>query len=90
MNYFEIVTFRIKLSMLTISKIKMVIRLSKFRKWAEWWKCKFQVFDLGEIAPDKVLRTVYANLESLKKRDDEFAMKIMERLKLIVSCDTNL
>jgi hypothetical protein len=43
---------------------------------------------LGENAPDKVLRTIYANLESLKKRGDEFAMKIMEKLRLIVSCDT--
>jgi len=74
--------------MLTISKIKMAIHLCKFRKWAEWWKCKFQVFDLGETAPDKALRTVYANLESLKKRGDQYAMEIVERLKLIVSCDT--
>lgn len=51
-------------------------------------QCKFQVFDLGEHPPDKALRTIYANLESLKKRGDQFAMKIMERLKLIVSCDT--
>jgi diacylglycerol kinase (ATP) len=43
---------------------------------------------LGENAPDKVLRTIYANLESLKKRGDEFAMKIMEKLRLIVSCNT--
>lgn len=47
----------------------------------------FQVFDLGEQAPDKVLRTVYANLESLSVRGDEFAKEIRERLKLIVSCD---
>jgi diacylglycerol kinase (ATP) len=40
---------------------------------------------LGENAPDKVLRTIYANLESLKKRGDEFAMKIMEKLRLIVA-----
>ncbi|CAK8575538.1 unnamed protein product [Lathyrus sativus] len=44
-----------------------------------------QVFDLGEHPPDKALRTIYANLESLKKRGDQFAMKIMERLKLIVA-----
>ncbi|XP_027346244.1 diacylglycerol kinase 5-like [Abrus precatorius] len=44
-----------------------------------------QVFDLGEHAPDKVLRTVYANLESLKLRRDQFAIKIVERLKLIVA-----
>ncbi|PNX96763.1 diacylglycerol kinase iota-like protein, partial [Trifolium pratense] len=44
-----------------------------------------QVFDLGENAPDKVLSTIYANLESLKKRGDEFAMKTMEKLRLIVA-----
>lgn len=44
-----------------------------------------QVFDLGEQAPDKVLRTVYANLESLNVRGDEFAKEIRERLKLIVA-----
>lgn len=52
-------------------------------------QCKFQVFDLGEHAPDKVLRTIYANLERLKKRGDQFAMKTMEKLKLIVSCVIN-
>ncbi|CAJ1978981.1 unnamed protein product [Sphenostylis stenocarpa] len=44
-----------------------------------------QVFDLGEQAPDKVLRTVYANLESLNLQGDKFAKKIMETLKLIVA-----
>nr|XP_027191667.1 diacylglycerol kinase 5-like isoform X2 [Cicer arietinum] len=44
-----------------------------------------QVFDLGEHAPDKVLRTIYSNLESLKKRGDQFSIKTMERLKLIVA-----
>ncbi|KAK7257479.1 hypothetical protein RIF29_31492 [Crotalaria pallida] len=44
-----------------------------------------QVFDLGEQAPDKVLRTIYANLENLKLRGDQFAIKTMERLKLIVA-----
>ncbi|KAG5020961.1 hypothetical protein JHK87_016816 [Glycine soja] len=44
-----------------------------------------QVFDLGEHAPDKVLRTVYANLEGLNVRGYQFADKIKERLKLIVA-----
>lgn len=47
-----------------------------------------QVFDLGELTPDKVLRTIYANIENLKLRGDQFAMKTMERLKLIVSYDS--
>lgn len=42
---------------------------------------------MGEQAPDKVLRTVYANLEGLNVRGYQFADKIKERLKLIVSCD---
>ncbi|XLS85045.1 hypothetical protein HN51_035211, partial [Arachis hypogaea] len=44
-----------------------------------------QVFDLGENAPDKVLHSIYAKLENLKVQGDQFAMKIMERLKLIVA-----
>ncbi|XP_020214212.1 diacylglycerol kinase 5 [Cajanus cajan] len=44
-----------------------------------------QVFDLGEQAPDKALRTVYANLESLGVRGDQFAKRIKEKLKLIVA-----
>ncbi|KAE9616843.1 hypothetical protein Lal_00034153 [Lupinus albus] len=44
-----------------------------------------QVFDLLEQAPDKVLRTIYANLENLKLLGDQFAIKTMERLKLIVA-----
>ncbi|KAI9090232.1 hypothetical protein K1719_028778 [Acacia pycnantha] len=43
----------------------------------------FQVFDLGEEAPDKVLRRIYANFENFKLQDDQFAMKTMEKLKLI-------
>lgn len=42
---------------------------------------------MGEQAPDKVLRTVYANLEGLNVRGDQLAKMINERLKLIVSCD---
>lgn len=45
----------------------------------------FQVFDLGEEAPDKVLRRIYVNLEKLKISGDELAVKIRERLRLIVS-----
>ncbi|XP_054813789.1 diacylglycerol kinase 5-like isoform X2 [Prosopis cineraria] len=44
-----------------------------------------QVFDLGEEAPDKVLRRIYINFENLKLQDDQFAMRTMERLKLIVA-----
>ncbi|KAL2328284.1 hypothetical protein Fmac_021711 [Flemingia macrophylla] len=44
-----------------------------------------QVFDLGEQAPDKALSTVYANLESLNVRGDQFAKEIKEKLKLIVA-----
>ncbi|XLR61590.1 hypothetical protein S83_012262, partial [Arachis hypogaea] len=43
----------------------------------------FKVFDLGENAPDKVLHSIYAKLENLTVQGDQFAMKIMERLKLI-------
>lgn len=45
----------------------------------------FQVFDLGENAPDKVLHQVYANLEKLKFGGDAFAAEIEERLRIIVS-----
>ncbi|KAF7805883.1 diacylglycerol kinase 5-like [Senna tora] len=44
-----------------------------------------QVFDLGEEAPDKVLRRIYGNFEKLKLQGDQFAVKIMESLKLIVA-----
>ncbi|TKY66905.1 Diacylglycerol kinase 5 [Spatholobus suberectus] len=44
-----------------------------------------QVVDLGEHAPDKILREVYANLEGLNQRGDQFAINIKERLKLIVA-----
>ncbi|KAI9083199.1 hypothetical protein K1719_034932 [Acacia pycnantha] len=45
----------------------------------------FQVFDLGEEAPDKVLRRIYANFENFKLQDDQFGIKTTERLKLIVA-----
>ncbi|OIW15520.1 hypothetical protein TanjilG_27371 [Lupinus angustifolius] len=44
-----------------------------------------QVFDLGEEAPDKVLSRIYANLENLKLKGDEYAQKVIERLRLIVA-----
>ncbi|MED6145612.1 Diacylglycerol kinase 5 [Stylosanthes scabra] len=44
-----------------------------------------QVFDLGENTPDKVLHSIYARLENLKLQGDQFATKIMERLRLIVA-----
>lgn len=45
----------------------------------------FQVFDVEEEAPDKVLRRVYIRLEKLKQENDEFATKIHENLRIIVS-----
>ncbi|CAH2077715.1 unnamed protein product [Thlaspi arvense] len=42
-----------------------------------------QVFDLGVESPDQVLRRIYLNLERLK--DDAFACKIQEKLKIIVA-----
>ncbi|MBA0602319.1 hypothetical protein Gorai_002504, partial [Gossypium raimondii] len=44
-----------------------------------------QIFDVGEEAPDKVLRRVYTRLEKLKQEKDEFATKIHERLRIIVA-----
>ncbi|KAM7270129.1 hypothetical protein ACFE04_029343 [Oxalis oulophora] len=44
-----------------------------------------QVFDLGEEAPDKVLRKIYLNLRKLKTGGNEFAAEIEERLKIIVA-----
>lgn len=44
-----------------------------------------QVFDLSEETPDKVLRRIYVNLEKLKSNGDEVAIKIQERLKIIVA-----
>ncbi|KAA8526440.1 hypothetical protein F0562_008357 [Nyssa sinensis] len=46
---------------------------------------KNQVFNLGEEAPDNVLRKLYLNLENLKCNGDEFASKFQERLKIIVA-----
>ncbi|XP_047172825.1 diacylglycerol kinase 5-like [Vigna umbellata] len=44
-----------------------------------------QVFDLGEEAPDRVLSRIYANLENLKLQGDQIAIKVMEKLRLIVA-----
>lgn len=46
---------------------------------------KNQVVDLGEEAPDKVLRRLYLTLESLKVNGDVLAPKIQERLRIIVA-----
>lgn len=40
---------------------------------------------MGEETPDKVLSRIYANLEKLKQNGDEFATKIQETLRIIVS-----
>ncbi|XP_068650322.1 diacylglycerol kinase 1-like [Aristolochia californica] len=48
-------------------------------------ECNFQVFDLGDEAPDKVLHKLYHNLETLKSCNDDFASEIQKRLKLIVA-----
>lgn len=45
----------------------------------------FQVFDLGEMAPDKVLHQLYATLETLKYCGDVLAAEIQKRLRIIVS-----
>lgn len=45
----------------------------------------FQVFDLGKETPDSVLHRLYLNLEKLKNNGDEFAAKLEERLRIIVS-----
>lgn len=42
------------------------------------------MFDLGKEPPDLVLRRIYLNLEKLKS-NDEFAAKIQEKLRIIVS-----
>ncbi|KAI3804087.1 hypothetical protein L1987_32257 [Smallanthus sonchifolius] len=44
-----------------------------------------QVFDLGEEAPDHVLRRLYLNLENLKLNGDELAAKIEKQLRVIVA-----
>lgn len=46
---------------------------------------QFQVFDLGEEPPDKVLHRLYLNLERFKYNGDPVAIKIYNSLRLIVS-----
>nr|AAG23128.1 calmodulin-binding diacylglycerol kinase [Solanum lycopersicum] len=46
---------------------------------------KYQVFDLGDEAPDSVLRRLYLNIERLKGNGDHFAAEIEERMKIIVA-----
>ncbi|KAL1560717.1 Diacylglycerol kinase 5 [Salvia divinorum] len=46
---------------------------------------KKQVIDLGEEAPDGVLRKVFINLERLKNRGDENASEFEKNLRLIVA-----
>ncbi|KAL3363984.1 hypothetical protein AABB24_012960 [Solanum stoloniferum] len=46
---------------------------------------KYQVFDLGEEAPDSVLRRLYLNIERLKGNGDQFAGEIEERMRIIVA-----
>lgn len=43
------------------------------------------MFDVGEEAPDKALRRIYLNLETLKANGDAYATQIQERLRIIVS-----
>ena len=40
---------------------------------------------MGQEGPDKVLHRVYIRLEKLKQEKDEFATKIHETLRIIVS-----
>nr|GEX73671.1 diacylglycerol kinase 5 isoform X2 [Tanacetum cinerariifolium] len=44
-----------------------------------------QVFDLGEDAPDKVLRRLYLTLENCKLSGDDLATKIQKHLRVIVA-----
>lgn len=44
----------------------------------------YQVFDLGENAPDKVLHQLYATLEVLKSTGDILAEEVQKKLRIIV------
>lgn len=44
----------------------------------------YQVFDLGENAPDKVLHQLYATLEVLKSTGDILAGEVQKKLRIIV------
>lgn len=50
-----------------------------------WEMTVFQVFDLGEKAPDKVLHQFYSNLEKHKQNGDSSSYEIERRLRIIVS-----
>lgn len=51
------------------------------------WNTVFQVVNLGEEAPDRVLRRLFLNFERLKSNDDKIAAELEENLKIIVSCE---
>ncbi|KAG9146090.1 hypothetical protein Leryth_026264 [Lithospermum erythrorhizon] len=44
-----------------------------------------QVFDLGEEAPDDVLRRIYLNLEMLRRNGDDFSAKLAQNFRIIVA-----
>ncbi|KAE8125719.1 hypothetical protein FH972_020493 [Carpinus fangiana] len=44
-----------------------------------------QVFDLGEVAPDKVLHQLYGTLETLKYSEDVLVAEIQKKLRIIVA-----
>ncbi|KAK1407063.1 hypothetical protein QVD17_38674 [Tagetes erecta] len=46
---------------------------------------KYQVFDLDEHAPDKVLQRLYFNIEKLKHEGDSLAPYIESKLRIIVA-----
>uniref|UniRef100_M1C463 Diacylglycerol kinase variant B n=1 Tax=Solanum tuberosum TaxID=4113 RepID=M1C463_SOLTU len=46
---------------------------------------KYKVFDLGDEAPDSVLRRLYLNIERLKGNGDRFSAEIDERMRIIVA-----
>ncbi|XP_021713443.1 diacylglycerol kinase 5-like, partial [Chenopodium quinoa] len=45
----------------------------------------YQVVDLLEQAPDEFLSNLYLNLENLKQKEDDLAIKIQEKLRLVVA-----
>jgi hypothetical protein len=61
-----------------VSNLRFVARAASF----------FQVCDLSEEAPDKVLHRLYTNLERLKIEGDILAVQIWRTLRLIVSDST--
>lgn len=59
-------------------------KLLNFRS-VDFYLTNCKVFDLGEEAPDEVLRRIFLNLEKLKLNGDELAANIQKKLRLIVS-----